>query len=114
MSVKTNGAELKAYYHDDAYWEQDAWWDGDAIKVDGEYLVGFEDDKIPDDADVVIESGTVYTPVKDERKEVSIVEHFKNWRKQTNFSFIVVAVEKQHLETVTTSIKSITGVSSVK
>lgn len=118
MSVKTNGAEFKEYYHDDIYWIKDAWHDDHAIKVNGEYIDDIEDENIPDDSIVVIESGIVYIPIKSEsgceEKEVQLVTHFKNWRKQQKFSTIVVVVEKNKAEEIIASIKTMPGVNTVK
>ena len=117
MSVKMKGAEFKAYYHDEEYWKPGAWHDYHCIKVNGEYTEDIEVD-IPDDADVLIESGVVYVPADDEsgaeEKEIQLVTHFKNWRKQKNFSFIVVTVEKDKAAEVREAMKSIPGVTEVK
>ncbi|WPJ72215.1 hypothetical protein DEEACLCL_00198 [Salmonella phage CRW-SP2] len=118
MSVKTTGVEFKTYYHDDTYWVKDAWHDHHAIKVNGEYIEDIDDDNIPDNAEVVIESGVVYIPVNDEsgyqEKDISLVTHFKNWRKQNKYSVIVLLVEKELLNDVVTTVKNIPGVSEVK
>lgn len=119
MSVKTTGAEFKQYYHDDQYWEKESWHDDHAIKVNGEYTEDICDDDIPDDAEVVIESGTVYIPVVTKgpgyaEDEVSLVKHFKNWRKQQKYTTLIVTVEKEHLDAVTSQIKTLPGVNSVK
>lgn len=117
MSVKMKGAEFNAYYHDDAYWVKDAWHDDHCIKVNGEYREDF-DTHVPDDADVVIESGVVYVPVDGEsgmeEKDISLVTHFKAWRKQSKYSFIVVTVEKDKAAEVREALRSIPGVASVK
>lgn len=118
MSVKMKGAEFKAYYQDDEYWTPGAWHDGHCIKVDGEYREDIEVDNIPDDSDVVIESGVIYVPVNGEsgaeEKEIQLVTHFKNWRKQNKFSFIVVVVEKEKVADVRAALRSIPGVNEVK
>ncbi len=118
MSVKMKGAEFKAYYDDSEYWVQDAWHDYHNIKVNGEYIDDIETENIPDDADVVIESGIVYIPIRSEsgydEKEVQLVTHFKNWRKQQKFSTIVVVVERDKAEEIIASIKTIPGVNTVK
>lgn len=118
MSVKMKGAEFKTYYHDDQYWVQDAWHEDHVIKVNGKYVEDVIDDEIPNDADVVIESGVVYIPSQTDsgrvEKEVSFVTHFKNWRKQNKFSFIVVTVEKDKAAEVRQALKSIPGVTEVK
>lgn len=117
MSVKMKGAEFNAYYHDDAYWVKDAWHDDTCVKVNGEYVDEL-DDNVPDDADVVIESGVVYIPTKSEsgyeETEVSLVSHFKAWRKQSKYSSIVVTVEKDKAAEVREALRSIPGVASVK
>ncbi|ACO94363.1 hypothetical phage protein [Shigella phage Ag3] len=117
MSVKMKGAEFNAYYHDDEYWVNGAWHDDHCIKVNGEYREDVDAD-IPDDADVVIESGVVYVPVEGgsgaEENEVQLVSHFKKWRKQRNFSFIVVTVEKDKVADVRQALRSIPGVTEVK
>lgn len=117
MSVKTTGAEFKEYYHDETYWVKDAWHDYHEVKVNGEYVEDITDD-MPDDAEVVIESGVVYIPTKTEseygEKEVSLVSHFKAWRKQATCSTLVITVSKEHLDAVKTFIRTIQGVVSVK
>ncbi|ANM47259.1 hypothetical protein FDI76_gp136 [Serratia phage vB_Sru_IME250] len=118
MSVKTNGAEFKEYYHDDVYWAKDAWHDDHAIKVNDEYIDDIEDDNIPDDATVEIESGIVYVPVRSEsgyeEKEIQLVTHFKNWRKQLKYKTVIVQVEKDKVDDIISAIKSIPGVNNVK
>lgn len=118
MSVKTNGSEFKLYYHDDVYWEKDAWHDDHAIKINGEYVDDIEDDDIPDDATVVIESGTVYIPIISEsgheERVIQLVTHFKNWRKQLKYKTVIVQVEKDKAEDIILAIKSIPGVNTVK
>lgn len=118
MSVKMKGAEFKSYYHDEVYWVEDAWHDDHLIKVNGEYIVDIEDEQIPDDADVVIESGVVYVPADGDsgtqERGISFVTHFKNWRKQNKFSFIVVTVEKDKVADVRQALRSIPGVTEVK
>ena len=117
MSVKMKGVEFNAYYHDDEYWVSGAWHDDHCIKVNGEYREDF-DTNVPDDADVVIESGVVYVPVNGEsgmeEKDISLVTHFKNWRKQNKFSFIVVTVEKGKETDVRQALRLIPGVTEVK
>lgn len=117
MSVKTTGAEFKEYYNDDTYWVKDSWYDHYAIKVNGEYIDDITDN-MPDDAEVVIESGVVFIPVLTEsgaeEKEVSFVSHFKAWRKQKTSTTLVITVEKEHLDAVKVAIKSQQGVVSVK
>lgn len=117
MSVKTTGAEFKEYYHDETYWVKDAWYDYHEVKVNGEYVEDIEAD-MPDDAQVVIESGVVYIPVQSEsgmeEKEVSLITHFKTWRKQKTCTTLVITVAKEHLDTVMASVKTLQGVVSVK
>ncbi|ASD51293.1 hypothetical protein [Dickeya phage JA15] len=113
MSVKMKGAEFKEYHHDDTYWVKDAWHDDHAIKVNGEYIDDITDD-MPDDAEVVIESGVVFIPVQSEsgmkEKDVSFVSHFKAWRKQKTCITLIITVEKEHLDAVKVAIKSQQGV----
>lgn len=117
MSAKMKGVEFNAYYNDDEYWEKGAWHDDHCVKVNGEYREEL-DENIPDDADVVIESGTVYIPVAGEsgaeEKDIPLVTHFKNWRKKNNFSFIVVIVKKDKASEVREALKNISGVMEVK
>lgn len=117
MSVKTTGAEFKEYYQDENYWVLDAWHDDHAIKVNGEYIDDITTD-MPDDAEVVIESGVVFIPVQSEsgmeEKDVPLVSHFKAWRKQKTCTTLVITVEKEHLDAVKVAIKSQQGVVSVK
>ncbi|WDR21406.1 hypothetical protein [Salmonella phage vB_SenAc-pSK20] len=117
MSVKMKGVEFNAYYNDDEYWVKNAWHDDHCVKVNGEYREEL-DENIPDDADVIIESGTVYIPVEGENgaeeKDISLVNHFKTWRKQKNFSFIVVTVKKDKLAEVREAMRCIPGVIEVK
>lgn len=118
MSVKMKGVEFKAYYNDNTYWAEDSWHDDHAIKVNDEYITDIEDDNIPDEADVVIESGVVFIPKMSENgyteSEVGFVSHFKGWRKQKNFSFIVVTVKKDKLAEVREAMRCIPGVIEVK
>lgn len=119
MSVKTTGAEFKAYYHDDKYWVKDSWHDDHVIKINGEYVDDIVDDEIPDDAEVVIESGVVYIPTLKESgftedKDVSLTTHFKNWRKQNKYVFLTVEVEKDKLSGVLDAIRAVPGVTKVK
>lgn len=117
MSVKMKGAEFNAFYHDEEFWPKNAWHDYHDVSVNGQYRDEL-DEGIADDDDVIIEDGVVYIPTETEdgmqEKEVKLTTFFKNWRKKTNFAILVVTVEKEHLEAATASIKSVTGVSSVK
>lgn len=117
MSVKMKGAEFNAFYHDEEYWPKNAWHDYHDVSVNGQYRDELDED-IADDDDVIIEDGVVYIPTETEdgvrEKEVKLTTFFSNWRKRNKYTFLVVTVEKEHIETVTASIKSIAGVSSVK
>ncbi len=111
MTVKTSGAEFKAFYEDDKYWPNDfgqTYHEDECLSVDGEV---FEEDyvSIPDDAKVTICGGIVYSPKWSRESAPSFETYFKRWRTLRDTVVVVAEVNKEQVEAVKDFIKSIGG-----
>ena len=110
MSTKTTGAEYKAYMNesDPKWWPKDAYMDDELLTVDGKSTSeqdNFDSSHLPDDAIVIIESGT-YHESYDDDDPISLETHFKRWRKAQTTVRIAVEVHKDKLDSLMTAIKA--------
>ena len=110
MSVKTTGAEYKAYLKEQSaeWWPDGAYMDGESLLVDGKSTD--EDDlfdalKMADSASLVIESGSYYAYATD-RDPISLETHFKRWRKAQTVTRISVEVHRDKLPELEALLKS--------
>jgi hypothetical protein len=109
MSVKTTGAEYKAYMNesDPKWWSKDAYMDDELLTVDGKSTSeqdNFDSSHLSDDAIVIIEGGT-YHQSYDDDNPISLESHFKRWRKAQTTVRIAVEVHKDKLEALKAAIK---------
>lgn len=111
MSVKTTGAEWNRYYQDKQAWPDGSFYEDQVLKVNGELLADdyfFDGDGLFDDSvKIKIISGFVFAGYGE--KEVSLVEHFKQWRKSQATSVIVVECPKDKVEQVEAAVKKVGG-----
>lgn len=111
MSVKTNGAEYKAYINDadPKFWPEGAWMDDEVLLVNGEKVgednFDFDYTKLNDADEVVLECGSYYKSEGD-RNQIELITHFKRWRKAQATVRIAVEVYKDKLESLKTVIKA--------
>jgi len=110
MATKTNGAELKAFYNDDAYWTDDIWHEELTLEVNG--VERSDDFSINEDLkgedQVTIVDGAVLSNLED-FKDRSFESFFKAWRKQQNTVYLSVAVPKEKLDAVRAAILAAGG-----
>lgn len=111
MAVKTNGAEFKRFYNDQAFWPEDAWHEEEEIEVNGSPLL---DDccieEIPDAATVKITGGVVLgLPNKGRGEGPSLEAHFKKWLRTQNTVSFVVACDKANLDALKVAIRAAGG-----
>lgn len=117
MPTKTNGAELKAFYLDDAYWRKssekstdDVWHEDLVLLVNGaeqpdDFSITTD---LRDEDEVTITSGWVMSNVPT-FKERSFEAFFKAWRKAQDTAFLSVSVPKDKLEAVKAAIRAAGG-----
>lgn len=117
MATKTNGAELKAFYNDDAYWLKspeskgdDIWHEDLVLVVNGvEQVDDFSiTEDLKDEDQVTIVDGVVLSNLAD-FKDRSFESFFKAWRKQQSTVFLSVTVPKEQLEAVRAAILAAGG-----
>lgn len=106
MSVSTNGAVFRRFYHDDVFWPEDAYHDDHEVLVNG---VKQDDlDKIADLDKVIIHSGVVFVS-RDDEDGVAFDAYFRRWLKAQTTRTIIVEVPLLKLEAVTLAIKNAGG-----
>lgn len=117
MATKTTGAELRAFYNDEAYWSstpnassEDVWHEEVVLKVNGiEQPDDFSINEDLKDVDrVVIVDGSVLSK-SDDFKNCSFESFFKAWRKQQTTAHLAVSVPKEKLEAVRAAILAAGG-----
>ncbi|HCL4132348.1 TPA: hypothetical protein N2C61_003455 [Pseudomonas aeruginosa] len=117
MATKTTGAELKAFYNDDAYWQKsaanssdDIWHDEVVLEVNGvEQPDDFSiNEDLKDEDQVKIVYGQVLSN-RDDFADRSFESFFKAWRKQQNTIYLAVAVPKDKVEAVRAAILAAGG-----
>lgn len=104
--IKTLGAELKRFYHDDKAWPQDAWHEDETLIVNGDECEAGIDD-IPDNATVNLIGGVVYGLPNG--STVSMETHFRNWRKRQTTTTILVECDLAKLDEVKAAVKAAGG-----
>lgn len=114
MSVKTNGAEYKAYINEQSakWWPDGAYMDDSVLNVNGveigEDNFDFDPGKLEDSDAVSIIFGSYYISPGD-RDPISLEAHFKRWRKAQTTVRILVEVHKDKLESLRDVIKANSG-----
>lgn len=110
MATKTNGAELKAFYNDDAYWGENLWHEDIVLVVNGaEQPDGFSISEDLKDEDLVTIVDGVVLSSSDEVDDRSFESYFKAWRKQQSTAYLAVTVPKEKLDAVRAAIKAAGG-----
>jgi hypothetical protein len=95
MAVKTTGAEFKAWLASD--WGADAWWDDYVLIIDGAEVDDYDEEKLADDAKIVIDSGVVYLDDTGEKSK-SATAHFNAWKKSQTHTIVMVTLPKNELD----------------
>ncbi|HEJ2342309.1 TPA: hypothetical protein ACWLUJ_006169 [Pseudomonas aeruginosa] len=117
MATKTNGAELKAFYNDDAYWLKGAdgnsdelWHEDLTLVVNGaEQAEDFSiTEDLKDEDQVTIVDGAVLSN-RDDFADRSFESFFRAWRKLQNTAYLSVTVPKEKLEAVRAAILAAGG-----
>ena len=117
MAIKTNGAELKAFYNDDAYWQKkedstsdDIWHEELVLVVNGaEQSDDFSiNEDLQDEDQVTIIDGVVLSNIEKFNGR-SFESFFKAWRKQQNTVYLSVSAPKDKLDAVLAAIKAAGG-----
>lgn len=114
MSVKTNGAEYKAYINEQSakWWPDGAYMDDVVLMVNGEEIgednVDFDHAGMDDADSVSIICGEFYSTPGD-REPTSLIAHFKRWRKAQTTVRIAVEVHKDKSQAVEDAIKAAGG-----
>ncbi|RMN21125.1 hypothetical protein ALQ64_02841 [Pseudomonas cannabina] len=117
MATKTNGAELKAFYNDDAHWlkspeskADDIWHEDLVLVVNGvEQVDDFSiTEDLKDEDQVTIVDGVVLSKL-DDFKDRSFESFFKAWRKHQNTAYLSVTVPKEKVEALRAAILAAGG-----
>ena len=117
MATKTTGAELRAFYNDDAYWlksgdgkSDDVWHEELVLEVNGiEQSDDFSiNQDLKDEDQVKIVYGHVLS-TSEGFEGRSFESFFKTWRKQQNTVYLSVAVPKEKLDAVRAAILAAGG-----
>jgi hypothetical protein len=112
MSVKTNGAELKAFFDDQEYWGATGWYEETEFFINKSDEPEYEID--PNEvapSDMILMVGGIYYPSSTATTEegVSLESFFRRWRKKQNTTTLVVECSKDHEDAVKTAIKMAGG-----
>lgn len=116
MTTKTTGAELKAFYNDDAFWGKDDAANGDIwheelvlevndVEMGDEFSINAD---LKDEDQVKIVDGYIHSTRAD-FKERTFESYFKAWRKQQGTAYLAVSVPKEKLEAVRAAILAAGG-----
>jgi len=114
VSVKTTGAEYKAYVNETnpEFWPDGAWYDDVILSVNGvvigDDVESVDPDKLTDSDKVEIICGTYYRHSED-ADPISLETHFKRWRKAQTHVYISVQVHRDKLDAVKAAIKASGG-----
>lgn len=116
MSVKTHGAELKAFYTDESYWKRtanggdDLWYDDLVLMVNGKEVEDFSiQNDLKDEDKVTIVAGIVRSNDENLVPARSFESFFKAWRKEQNTAYLCVTVSRDKLEAVRAAILAAGG-----
>lgn len=109
--IKTNGAEFKRFYTDDAFWpdsDGSTWHEDELVTVDGKC---YEQDysNVPDSAVVTIADGIVFSHKWDSESAPSFETYFKRWRKLQTTETFTVEAPKDKLDAIKAAIKAAGG-----
>lgn len=112
MATKTSGAEIKAFYRDDAYWPDDkdgnVWHDDLLLEVNGTESDDVNIDELQSSDQVKIVDGYILSHGV-YKVDCSFESYFKKWRKEQNTAFISAKVPKDKLDAVKAAIKAAGG-----
>lgn len=111
MGVKASGAELKAFYNDVVFWppgEGNTWHEDESVTVNNQTWEGEYTD-VPDNAQVVIDGGIVFSTKWEEGDAPSFETYFKRWRKAQSTAFLSVECPKDKEAAVRAAIKAAGG-----
>lgn len=117
MATKTTGAELRAFYNDDAYWQKspdsssdEIWHEELVLVVNGvEKTDDFSiNEDLADDDKVTIIDGVILSTI-DAFGARSFESFFRAWRKLQSTAHFTVTVPKEKLEAVKAAIKAAGG-----
>jgi hypothetical protein len=114
MTVRTNGAELKAFFADKTFWPDDQpggnniWHDELTLIINDEEDLEPVIDNLHDSDRVKITYGDVYSTAKPHF--TSVETYFKRWKKTTTHTSVLVSVPNDNLEAVKAAILGAGGV----
>lgn len=103
MTVKTTGAEFKAFYNDPEFWPDGYWHDDTVITFDGHEVADFTVDTSANATVVRIEAGMIFDGQDNEL--CSLETHFKRWRKKQSHAHVCVLVPKDKLGEIAALLK---------
>jgi hypothetical protein len=108
--IKTNGAEIRAFWNDQPYWGEFAV-DDEVITVNGDEIQAgeFNPDKLADSDKVTIDGGYVWDQTPGSDKDGSLHLFFNKWRKAQTTVYLAVEVHKDKADAVREAIKSAGG-----
>lgn len=101
--ITLSGKEFKEFMDDDEYWTKDTFLEDDTIIVDNfEVSETFFYNNISDTSIVKATGSIIF---KD--KVVKLETFIKNWRKKQNTTYIILELDKDNLEDILKSLKSL-------
>lgn len=105
MPTKTNGAEFKRFYADEATWPEGTWHDDVLFTVNGQDPGDFDMANVADTDVITMEGGVVQGGPYD-GKEPSIESLFKRWLKLQNTVTLAIEFDASKQELVLAALKS--------
>lgn len=106
--IRITGEEWKRFCADENYWPEGAWHEDEEIAVNGEEVeVGIGDlPEFTDDDIILIRGGTVFC---DKVEPKSLEGNIRKWKKEQNYTMLLVWCPKKNVEAVTEAVKSAGG-----
>lgn len=114
MTAKTTGAEFKRFYGDNEWWPEGVYHDDELILVNGEAIEDLDAlERIPDEAEVRIESGSVMREPREGRvmgeEVMGLDTYFHRWRRAQSKRVVVLEVPIEDVERLKAMVKAERG-----
>src|SRR5690554_3431021 len=109
MSVKTTGAEIRAFLDDDKFWTQkgESWAEEVEFEINGSVTYDLSPVTLNDNDQIKLVNG--YVCMEQEEEVVSLTTFFRRWRKTQTTTYLSVEVPKDKTDIVKAAIKAAGG-----
>ena len=109
MTIKTNGAEWRRFYSDQAYWPEGAYHEDEEITIDGRIANGDTNlESVSDSAAMTVAGGAVFLKLGDDDGP-SLELHFRRWRKAQSIVSISCEAPRDLADAVKAAIRAAGG-----